>query len=240
MKPGLSYNQRVFGAGIRGKVHGARFLWLRETVLRYLPDFSSVVEVGCYDGRSIRYLPRCPDRYVGLDADWEGGLELARQNWQEKPEYRFIQCKSPADPEVQACLSDNQSFDIAISLETMEHLPDELQEEYLAFIRQNVSRYYLTTVPVEFGLVFLVKHLIKRFMLGGAYQYSWAEVLYSTLGMTSRVERHQHKGFDWRVYRDQVSRHFDIVEVRGLPFRWLPVSLNISAAIVATPRKEPL
>jgi len=50
-----------------------------------------------------------------------------------------------------------------------------------------------------------------------------------------RVER-GHKGFDCSMLIGQLKKHFDIVEVKGLPFPFLPLSMNFTIAIIAKKR----
>ena len=58
------YNERLFSGGFRGWLHSGRFQWLRNATREI--DVSSVFELGCFDGKSISYLPREPDRYLGV------------------------------------------------------------------------------------------------------------------------------------------------------------------------------
>jgi hypothetical protein len=125
-----------------------------------------------------------------------------------------------------------QHFDVAVSLETFEHLPPT---EVPAFVEKlaTLSDRLLVTVPVERGFVFLAKHMAKAVLrLGGGQQYSAADWTNSALSRLDRVKRNDHKGFDERVLADQMARHFRSVKLSYLP--GIPLShANFSAAIEA-------
>ena len=72
------YNERLFTKEILGKLHSARFEWLVKSLLRLGWKSETVLELGCFDGKVIDYLPDKPTHYRGLDANWEGGLDIAK------------------------------------------------------------------------------------------------------------------------------------------------------------------
>lgn len=224
-----SYNERLFSGGLRGMLHTARFRWLRRTLDELACRPRSVVELGCFDGKALRYLPARPERYVGLDANWEGGLDLARGEWRHAPNVAFRECHAPED------LPAGESFDVAICMETLEHVPPDALPEYVERLAALAGEYLLVTVPVEKGLVFAAKHLAHRLM-GQAEPYTLGEFVNATLGRTSRVRRREHKGFDYETVVELVARHADIVEVAPIPFRRLPRALGFGVAIVARAR----
>lgn len=230
------YNKRLFGKGIRGWAHRARFRWLSRKVRQYGSAPYSVVELGCYDAKSITFLDSLPQAYLGLDANWESGLDLARKRWAGHPEFEFIQCRSPEALESSAGANISQrtgKYNIALCMETLEHLPEHLVGPYLRLLRQLTDGYVFITVPVEIGPVFLIKYLVKRIITRDGEKYRLREILCAALGLSRHVERNQHKGFDWRRLREEVGAVFDIVEVSGMPFSPLPPMLNFGVGIVA-------
>ena len=120
------YNERLFTKGIRGKLHLARFDWLSRSILRLKCEYQTVLELGCYDGKVIEYLPRRPMRYLGLDANWEGGLNIAKNKWANQNNYRFSQCTTPEEMAV-----GEEQYDISICMETLEHISPQMVAPYL-------------------------------------------------------------------------------------------------------------
>jgi hypothetical protein len=224
-----SYNERLFQGGIRSRFHLARFHWLESSVRQFCPAFTSVIELGCYDGRAIYYLPKLPASYVGFDADWEQGLQLAEDQWSGHPAYWFHKCKVP---EQMVSMLGNQTHDIAICLETLEHLPPQLVDPYMAVLSTATNKYAFLTVPNEKGLVFLAKYLAKR-LFGEVQPYSVRELLAATAGRMQHVTRDEHKGFDYQDVIRSAERYFAVVQVAGYPFPWLPLCMNFGVGIVA-------
>jgi hypothetical protein len=227
------YNERLFGGGgVRAWFHLARFQWLRWATGRFAPQLGSVVELGCFDARSIEFLPRAPRRYVGLDADWEQGLVQARRRWACCTGFSFHRCETPG--EMRQATGD-KAFDVGLCLETLEHVPPHLVAPFIEALSRASREYVFITVPNEMGPVFLVKHAIKR--VGGDYPVcSFKEVVGATVGKTEWVQRCDHKGFDYRGVLSGVRASCHVVYVSGYPFRWLPPALNFGIGIVAIPR----
>ena len=117
-KSEAGYNERLFTKGIRGKLHSARFEWLARSILRLKCEYQTVLELGCYDGKVINYIPKRPTRYLGLDANWEGGLDIAKDKWGHQSNYMFRQCKTPEEMGIRG-----EQYDISICMETLEHIP---------------------------------------------------------------------------------------------------------------------
>lgn len=78
---GYGYNERLFSRGLRRKLHLARFHWVNAEITRWHGSSRSVLELGCFDGKLIDFLSDKPSRYVGFDANWEGGLDAAKVKW---------------------------------------------------------------------------------------------------------------------------------------------------------------
>jgi hypothetical protein len=226
------YNERLFAGGLRGRLHGARFHWLRESLRRIGAPCVRVLEIGCFDGRSIDYLPRHPERYLGLDANWEGGVDLGRARYRDDPAIRLEIGATPE--ELRRCAS-GQSFDTALALETLEHVAPSLVPGYIDAIADATTEWFVVTVPNEKGPVFLGKYVAKR-LFGDYFRYRPSEVWYATIGRMDRVARDDHKGFDWEAMVREIARRFDIVEVSGYPFRRLSPWMNFGVGIIARSR----
>ena len=232
-KAETGYNERLFSSGLRKRLHLARFLWLRRTLEELRCPAARVVELGCFDGKALDFLPSKPDYYVGFDADWEGGVELARLKWRSNPNYHFRVCATPAQMEL-----DRERFDIAIAMETLEHLPDEILRPYLAKLAAATDGYIFITVPNEKGIVFFFKHIVKM-LFGEVEEYSVAEFVNATLGRMHKVPRGQHKGFDYASLTRMLGEYFDVLEVKGQPASWLPPAFNFTIGIVGKTKAVP-
>lgn len=228
-----SYNERLFRGGVRKKLHSARFLWVQKTLDRLGARPVRVLELGCYDGRAVEFLPAMPDYYLGLDADWESALTLANERWGGRSNLEFRKCLRAEDMGVE-----EQVFDTALSLETLEHIPPELVEPYIDRIAATTTGLFLVTVPNEKGLVFAAKHILKVLVVGSPERYSLKEFFWQTLGCTDKVARREHKGFDYAKMVRLLSEYFDIERVEGIPFAFLPACLNFGVGIVCLPKEK--
>lgn len=207
-----SYNERLFSGGMRQWVHDQRFLWLRQASKGLS---GSVLELGCFDARSLSFLSFAPDRYLGIDAGWESGLESARLRY---PQHEFLCESSPRTL--------NEKFDVAICLETLEHVPREQMNSYIEMLH-DASPVLLCTIPVEIGPVFLVRYLSK-FVYGTTDVYSASEVINLALNRSEAVIQDNHKGFDYRSVVRTLREKYREVSVMGLPIPFAPyLSFNV-------------
>ena len=234
LKDEHGYNQRLFSGGLRSRLHLARFRWFAaELASRNIPA-GSVLELGCFDGKLIDFLPAKPSRYVGFDANWEGGLDLARERWSQTPGYSFLKATTPDE----MVLDRQEVFDLVVVMETLEHIPPQLVDGYLEKMARHLNGYFFVTVPNEKGIVFLAKWLAKKLFSRDAARYSFAELLNATLGRMTRVTRREHKGFDYDALIVEIKKHFDVIEVSGIPSGFLPPFLSFGVGIVAKPRRS--
>jgi 2-polyprenyl-3-methyl-5-hydroxy-6-metoxy-1,4-benzoquinol methylase len=237
MTDGYGYNERLFESqSLRSYFHFARFHWLRDRVAKYhgAGRVARALELGCFDGKSLDALPTGrPLEYLGFDANWENGLDLARAKFATTPGYEFREIQSAAGFD----LSDQKPFQIAMAMETFEHVkPDDI-DVYLERIASKLNGHFFVTVPNEKGVFFLLKWLAKRILGISGEKYQAMEVLNATLGRMHLVKRVEHKGFDWEALVKQMKKHFDIVEVSGHPLSVLPTSLCFGVAIVARTKR---
>lgn len=226
---GFTPNEMMFSGGIRGLLHTARFRWFTHEILERKMPFDTVLEIGCFDGKLINFLPTFPGRYVGYDKNWGRGLDLAAEKWKSHPNFSFHNISVPQD----ISLTEQERFDIAVAMETFEHLSSELVSGYLEIIAQHLNGFLFITVPNEVGIVFLAKWLTKRLLSKDSEPYTFAEVINATLGRMELVARREHKGFDYNTIIEAVGRYFDIVDVTGLPFKSLPLGLSFQIGILA-------
>lgn len=222
------YNVRLFSGGLRGWIHSARFRWLASVLRRYRHRPRRVFELGCFDAKTLRYLPGMPELYHGMDANWDGGLTSGRRMWGQLPNVCLSECTSPNH-----LPSPDLSFDTVICMETFEHLPPQELDCYLDRLAALTDGLLLITVPNEIGSVFLAKWIMKTALYGNSYRYSFRELAALLFGRTEMVERNQHKGFDYRRLISAIGERFDVLAVTGLPFVQLPVRCGVTIGIVA-------
>lgn len=235
-KDGYGYNERLFSGGLRSHLHFARFKWFLTEITRRNCLTDSVLELGCFDGKLIDFLPRKPSQYIGLDANWEGGLDIAMERWKSYPNFSFYKASTPEEMR----LNDNDIFNIAVAMETLEHVPPQMVDGYLRKIAHHLDGYLFITVPNEKGIVFLAKWFAKKLLSRDAEHYSLSELANATLGRMALVARREHKGFDYASLVKDVEKYFDVIDVSGHPFGFLPCSLCFGIGIVAKSRTRTL
>ncbi len=230
-----SYNDRLFSKKnfIRYLFHTSRFLWLNKTIKRLKIKYSNVIELGCFDGKALDYLPTQPIKYDGFDKNWEGGLDKAKHR--KKEGINFNYAALPKD----LPSGEKTKYELGICMETLEHIPPKLVCPYLEKLSKLINGHLLITVPNEKGVFFLLKRLLKpRQEEFGAYKFNFREYIYLLFGKTNMVERNEHKGFDYDHLIYDIRKYFDIVEVNGYPkYFFLPLFLSFGAGIVAKSKK---
>ena len=219
----------MFSSGLRGFFHNARFIWLYNSFKKRNINSGTIIEIGCNDGRSIRYIPFTPIKYIGYDADWEGGFDEAVENFKAFKNFEFIKSVDP-----QAFNSLNEQFDYSIAMETLEHLPIKYLDEYLQKLANSTKIFGFYSVPNERGIVFFLKYFYKKLFITQREPYTKKEIWYALIGKLDKVKRNDtsHKGFDYKSLIKHLETYFDIEEVRGIPFSFLPVSLNFTVGIM--------
>jgi len=115
-----SYNDRLFKSGIRKKLHMGRYEWLIQQIEKYDCHKDTMLELGCFDAKTLDFLPQKPNYYRGYDANWENGLDIGRKKWAGHSNIDLFECQNADEMEV-----GKSSFDISVCLETMEHINDE-------------------------------------------------------------------------------------------------------------------
>lgn len=235
MKEG--YNERLFGSNkLRSKLHFSRYYWLKKTILKYCSDVKSVLELGCFDGKAINFLPTSLEYYRGYDANWENGLEAGRVLWADKKNFQFIFCDKTENfnPET-------GKFDVSICMETLEHLPTCDLEKYIFQLKKATKQYCIVTVPNEKGIVFIVKYFSKRIIQGYiSEEYSARDLLNAFLGNISKIKRNEggHKGFDYLELLKLLEKYFEIIKVEGIPYSRMPKSLNFTIGVILKSRES--
>lgn len=233
MKKG--YNERLFSEkSIRGKLHYARYYWLNKKIIEYYPNAKTVLELGCFDAKTINFLPSNITLYQGFDANWEGGFDIAIEKYRGNSKFQFKCCRS-----LEEFSPSNNAFDISICMETLEHLPSADLESYINKLYEATKNICFVTVPNEKGMVLLAKYFIKKIILKHAPEkYSCKELFNGFLGKMNHIKRREggHKGFDYLELINKLNKKFIVEEISGIPLSIAPKSINFTIGIVL--RKE--
>ncbi len=126
----------------------------------------------------------------------------------------------------------DHSFERIACLEVLEHLrPDDVAKS-LRELSRLVTRggIVVLSVPIEIGSSALLKYLAARLLTGSDRRYTIREVLKVTVGLPVGRDRENeyipHKGFDFRLLKDQVRRVFSIEREIFSPVPLLRSTLN--------------
>ena len=228
------YDNRLFKPrSLRKFLHLARFNWIKKKITEYKINCDKVLELGCHDGKAIDFLPKMPTIYKGYDANWENGIELARKRYSKNKFCSFYEAKIPEDIK----LEKHEIFQLALSLETLEHIPEKLLCPYLEKINKNLKGYFLITVPNEKGPFFILKRIARP--EPDTYSYRPKDYINLLFGRTNYIERDNHKGFDYDHLIYDLKKYFDIVKVEGLPLgKILPNFLCFGIGIIVKTKNK--
>jgi hypothetical protein len=239
---GRAYTFRRFYA----RHHARRFEWMREQIASCHKQSISIIELGCYDARSLSYVPVNIHRYVGLDAGWQSGwsgetpfgLEAGLIRLKDRENFEARQSNSPRDIE-----QIRETFDIALVLETFEYLEPSALEPYIAALAGRVSDAgcLLTTMPNEKGLPLLAKALGAKLAGIRRSEYTATEFVHAVLGQLEHVPRgaRGRKGFDYGQIVRLLGKYFPFLELQGVGLMKLPPYLSTNIGVVASKRPVP-
>ncbi len=227
-----NYNERLFnGKSFRSRLHFARYKWFQKKIKQYNCSTDTVLELGCFDGKAIEFLEHPPTYYEGYDANWEGGLDIGKKKWKHNLNYKFNLCTGIDD-----FTPAEDYFDISICQETMEHLLLADLDTYIERLAKATKTYCFISAPNEKGIIFLTKHISKTLTQDkeDLEKYSYSEVFHATMGNMKKVKRNEtaHKGFDYSDLQEKLQNYFEIIEINGIPYGGLPVSLNFTVGFV--------
>ncbi len=225
-----AYNDSLFhGNRARRFLHERRFWWLIDRLRRLHISRADIIEIGCYDAKTISYLERggiAVNRYVGYEADADI-FDRAQPNWAARPEITLVKSTSPSD------IDPSAAFNVGICMETLEHLPDDLVDGYLDALARVVRGPVFFTIPVERGAMLVAKQLGYRIFGMYGDRLCWRDLLNGALSRTDRIPRHEHRGFDDRRMIERIARHFNLMESGGLFVPYF-TTLNFTIGVVGT------
>jgi SAM-dependent methyltransferase len=211
-----------------------------------------ILDYGCGDGTFLALLCATPGRpasAVGAEID-EFQVNDCRARLAHLPGVRF---------ESIAALDNGRhhgGYDGVVCMEVLEHVV--AVDNVIDCLWQALAAdgTLLISVPVEIGVPLLLKQF-ARWMAGlrgighyrGSNPYTFREYVAGVCaGSTPHIARpmygadgghpfHDHKGFNWRVLRERLSRRFVIDETVASPLPWLGPSLATQVWFVA--RRKP-
>ena len=143
--------------------------------------------IGCFDAKTLQFLPTKPDRKVSLDANFDGELDLAKSIWNDQ-NFRFYECSTPNEINI------DESFEISICMETFELIisPD-LLEAYVEKLARLTSKYIFVTTSNQKGLGFGAKHLVKLLLDYDVPKYPINEFFQAVFGNMHMIKRNNER-----------------------------------------------
>lgn len=132
-----------------------------------------------------------------------------------------------------------EKYDCITCLGVLEHMPLPERESFYDTCEELLEKKgeVFIDVPVEIGPSLAVKAVGRLVLKGRQPEYSLGELTKASLGAIqfdaarfdpseSATWIQDHKGFDYRLFRQEIEHRFDIFEQVTTPFKKLPPSLG--------------
>ncbi|MBK1988956.1 class I SAM-dependent methyltransferase [Sphaerospermopsis aphanizomenoides BCCUSP55] len=214
--------------------HSSRFQTTKKLLEIYVGSNSKLLDYGCGDGTFLQIVSHLVSEAVGTDIA-EGQIYNCQQRFSGETKIKFSHIKE---------LSSQQSvsyFDTAVCMEVLEHCLAEQVEKIIKDLNRLVKPegIIIISVPIEIGLSLLIKQITRRiagYLRQGEYDksiepYSLTELLQMIFATkSSSIKRpvygdespyHGHKGFNWRLLREELSKTYKIEHTCFSPLGWL-------------------
>ncbi len=218
-------------------VHNIRF----KNVLKEVSSFSksnpdkviSILDIGCAYGKLFGILDsRFNINYIGIEPSKDFVL-VAKKHWGDKKNFTIF------NDYAQNVLPSIKDVDIVISLETLEHIPENVCVRVVELVKKINPKLFLVSVPVEIGPSIWMKNIFS--ILSGYSrhkEYTWKETFYAGLGKLDKLPPHGtgHKGFDYRWLAQTIRHNFSIIKIKKSPISFLSAYFSISVFFVAKVR----
>lgn len=195
---------------------------------------------------AVRLLPR-----DGVILDFGAGQgEFLHRLAQLRPDVRLIAFEPYMDlkyDEIERRLTlaeiESNSVDFYCAFETLEHVPDQVLEDFIAEGKRvcRPGAKVVVSVPIMQGAVLPIKELSRSILFRRFSDYSAVQMIQGIFGL--QVPRAgnillSHKGFDQRKLYDRLKVTFGPQERFYSPFRYLPWWCNSQAFFVFDATKQ--
>lgn len=221
----LRYEQNQDRNFITRYLHSFRYKNLIAEV-RALPEPIKVLDIGCGPGKAFEILSNQYNiDYLGIDISEEFIAE-ARSRY---PSAKFKRANA-------ADYKPDESFDLVIALETLEHIPENAVVRILENVAQNIRpKLFLASVPIEVGPSVAIKYLGSAAMGYNRTSGSLFQVMRAATYQLDAIPRHEtgHLGFDWRWLAQTIRHNLDLDRCVSMPWSWLPKWLAPSIIFIA-------
>ena len=204
-----------------------------------------IVDFGAGNGELCKHLSgRFPKAKILCYEPHPELREQARQNLEGADNITFISDPADLPP---------ASAELLFCLEVFEHLPERESGMTMDQIRQTLASggTAIIGVPIEVGIPALYKGLFRMFRRFGEFDARPMNVLAALFGrapadrpvvelMPGSYYHLHHLGFDYRRFRKQLNRGFQIVKTSASPFPIFGVTINSELHFVVLNRADPI
>lgn len=192
-----------------------------------------VLDIGCGPASAVgTLLAGYEVEYVGIDYD-PIFIRAAREKFGHRDDCKFIL----GDASDRAHYID-QTADIVIALEALEHIPANRVVDIVEYVCTVVRpQVFLVTVPVEVGPAVWIKNWGSALMGYDRRSGNVWETFWAGLYQLDRVPPHNgsHQGFDWRWLAQTMRVNAPLKTVKSLPFGFLPRWCAPNVALISYP-----
>jgi 2-polyprenyl-3-methyl-5-hydroxy-6-metoxy-1,4-benzoquinol methylase len=215
-------------------LHGIRYKYIIELFDKLKNENPNkklkVLDIGCAHAKTFEILNQKYNiNYVGIELN-KHFADTAKSRYEYYPNFRII------NDSIENHYVELEDVDFLMSLETLEHIPENIVVRLIEKIASANPKYFVCSVPNEVGPIIWIKNigsLIMGYMRHK--EYKWSETLYAGLYKLDKVEVHStgHKGFDWRWLAQTIRHNRKITDTLSSPFRWLPITFSVSVIFIS-------